>query len=531
MLSTFWKSVFVSPIILGISLLLATGAFAAPNEGSAAEGEDPIATTVKPSDWQYASLEGIATKYGCQTNFNNKPVSQVDFARGLNSCLNRIEPLLAQQPPAPPAPPAPPEGVAPGAPAPAVTKQDLEAIRRLTDEYRAQLTELDNRIAKADKTIAQSQANQFSTTTKLKGEAIFNLTTPLGGIPNTNTAFGNRVKLLFESSFTGQDKLYTRLAIGSVNGINSNIPIGASGLGIPNGTTEGTLIPDGSTNNSAIVDWLAYQFPLGKGIVYLPVANGIHVDYAPSYAPYFEDFTGGSGAISSFAESSPIYKIGGGAGVGTNLVFADSGLTSINLGYFAGTTANQIATGLFNGSNAFFSQANFKLGDKLEAGLTYVNSYHTSGSQIFAFGGGTALTGTTLANSNTGGAKVNTYGAAVSYKASDTLSFNAFALRGTADKTAEGSQDILSYGAGIALPNIDGKGSLFGLFFGAEPHITSGIPTGTPSTTPYHVEGFYKYKFSDNLSITPGVVYLTAPGQRSDSSSAVIGTLRTTFTF
>ncbi len=49
---------------------------------------------------------------------------------------------------------------------------------------------------------------------------------------------------------------------------------------------------------------------------------------------------------------------------------------------------------------------------------------------------------------------------------------------------------------------------------------------------PYHIEGFYKYRVSDNISITPGVIWLTNPGQLANNNeSAVIGTLRTTFTF
>ncbi|HEY9638268.1 MAG TPA: carbohydrate porin, partial [Coleofasciculaceae cyanobacterium] len=36
---------------------------------------------------------------------------------------------------------------------------------------------------------------------------------------------------------------------------------------------------------------------------------------------------------------------------------------------------------------------------------------------------------------------------------------------------------------------------------------------------------------TDNISITPGVIYLIAPGQDADNQDAVIGTLRTTFTF
>lgn len=39
------------------------------------------------------------------------------------------------------------------------------------------------------------------------------------------------------------------------------------------------------------------------------------------------------------------------------------------------------------------------------------------------------------------------------------------------------------------------------------------------------------YKLNDNISITPGVIWLVAPNQTSDNPDVVIGTVRTTFTF
>jgi hypothetical protein len=172
MSSALWKSVLISPVVLGITLLLSTGVIAAPksftsnandlilNKASGATpvkiaaGEPAPATQtqnvpdlgsdlVKPGDWQYSALQSVATKYGCNPNLNNQPVSQLDFARGLNTCLNKVEPLLAQQQPSqqPPAPqpPSPQQS-------PTVTKEDLEVLKRLTQEFRAQLTEIDSRL-------------------------------------------------------------------------------------------------------------------------------------------------------------------------------------------------------------------------------------------------------------------------------------------------------------------------------------------------------------------------------------------------
>jgi hypothetical protein len=534
MSSTFWKTVLISPVVLGITLLLSTVVMAAPKSDSLApirenaNGITPakvaanetapttpseVATDiVKPGDWQYNALQGVAAKYGCNSNLSTQPVSQLEFARSLNTCLAKVEPLLAQQPTT-------------------VTAADLEVIKRLTQEYRAQLTEIDSRLTSTDKKVAQAQANQFSTTTKLKGEVIFNLAGAASGANSSNTVFGDRVRLLFETSFNGQDRLWTRLATGNQPGVNSNLKNGA--------TAEGGQVAESNGGNAVGVDWLAYQFPYGNTNVYVAAYNGIHVDYAPSYGSNFDDFTGGSGALSNFAESSPIYKIGGGSGVGTSLPIADTGLKSVTLGYFGGASSANKPTagqGLFNGDYALLGQLNFKLSDKLDAGLTYVNSYHTGNNPIYGFGGGGGalptlaspnsggLTGTAAANQNFGSTNANSYGAEFAYKASDTLAFNGFVLNTTANKANFGKQDIWSYGAGLSVPNIDGKGSLAGLLVGAEPYV------GAAGNTPYHIEGFYKYKLSDNLSITPGLIYLTAPNQ-VNGNSALIGVVRSTFTF
>jgi Carbohydrate-selective porin, OprB family len=540
-----WKTVSVSPIFLGIMLSLATEAMAAPksniisnpaavtgtandlilNKATGArsvqiaageptpataapatqpttESNEEVATdTIKPSDWQYTALQGVAAKYGCNSNLNNQPVSQLDFARSLNTCLGKIEPMLAQQPTS-------------------VTAGDLEVIKRLTQEFRAQLTEVDGRITSADQKIAQAQASQFSTTTKLKGEAIFNVNGALSGSNSNNLAFGDRVRLLFETSFNGKDRLWTRLATGNQPGVTANLKNGPTG--------EGSQVSEFNVNNSVGVDWLAYQFPVGSTNVYVPAFNGIHVDYAPSYSPNFDDFTGGNGALSNFAESSPIYKIGGGAGIGTNIPISENGLKSVTVGYLSGSANSPTAgKGLFNGDSALLGQLNFKLGDKLEAGLTYVNSYHTGTNPIYGFGvAGIGLTGTSQANLSTagGGTSANSYGAQVAYKASDTLALNGFALNTKANNGTIGKQDIWSYGAGLSLPNVDGKGSLIGLLVGAEPYV------GGVGSTPLHFEGFYKYKFNDSFSVTPGLIYLTSPNQTS-GNNALIGVVRTTFTF
>ncbi len=551
MSSIFWKSVFISPVVLGMSVLLSTGVMAAPkNNGTAtpavtgtandlilnkasgansvklAAGEPAPATTtpatttpevadiIKPSDWQYTALQGIAAKYGCNPNFNNQPVSQTEFARGLNTCLNRVETSIAleQKPKYPPSttPPAP---SAPYTPSNAATKEDLEVLKRLTQEFRAQLTEIDSKIVAQDKKVAQLQSTQFSTTTKLKGEAVFNISGVASGATRNNTIVGDRVRLLFESSFTGKDRLWTRLATGNSTSLGSTFTVPS--------TTGGQVI-DTNGNNTTGIDWLAYQFPVGNTNVYVAAFNALQVDYVPSFAPGFDDFSGASGAIGAFSESSPIYKIGGGSGAGATIPISDTGLASVSVGYFA-FNANSPATdrGLFGTDNSLLGQLNFKLSPQLEGGLTYINSSH-SGT---IYNGTGVIVGTPLANSSAGRTSANSYGLALAYKASDKLTFNGFALRTDASKGgAIGKQEIWSYGGGVAFPDIDGKGSLAGLFVGAEPYV------GGAGNTPFHLEGFYKYKLSENLSITPGLIFLTSTDELN-KNSALIGVIRTTFLF
>jgi carbohydrate-selective porin OprB len=61
--------------------------------------------------------------------------------------------------------------------------------------------------------------------------------------------------------------------------------------------------------------------------------------------------------------------------------------------------------------------------------------------------------------------------------------------------------------------------------------VTAATNGTLDSKSVLHIEGFYQIKINDNLSITPGLIYLTAPDQNASSQGAVIGAIRTTFSF
>jgi Carbohydrate-selective porin, OprB family len=476
----------------------------------------PDATEIKTTDWQYNALQGLMSKYDCG-KFDGTAVSRDSFVDGLNSCLKKVEPLVAKN-------------------SGQVSPEELDTLRRLTQEFRAELSNIDTRVEKIQQRTALAQSSQFSTTTKLKGEVIVGLNGVIsGGAANSGTTVGNRARLLLESTFTGKDRLYTRLAAANAGGYgNFNANVGGVNVAVPAGSEASQTYfggINGNANNTVGLDWLAYQFPVGNASVYAAAYNGIHSDYADTHSPYFQDFTGGNGAISLLAEENPIYKVGGGTGIGVTIPLNNGstgiGLDSVNLSYFAGQSNSPAnGAGLFGGRNSFLAQVNFKPSDKFDFGLTYVNAYHNGGA-VYDFGSGGAVVGSLATAANFGTS--NSYGVSAAYKAADNFSLNGYLTKTSATNSVLGDTDILTYGVGAAFPNVGQPGNLLGFFVGQSPSVTN---KNFLASSSYHIEGFYKYKLSDNVSITPGLIYLTNPNQiLNNGTGALVGTVRTTFTF
>ncbi|MBD2098423.1 iron uptake porin [Trichocoleus sp. FACHB-591] len=478
---------------------------------------------VQPTDWAFQALQSLVERYGCIAGYpdgtyrGNRAMTRYEFAAGLNSCMDRVNELIA------------------AGTADLVTKEDLATLQRLQEEFSAELATLRGRVDALEARTAELEANQFSTTTKLVGEAIFAVTDEFNQNLSNNPVLQDRVRLDLQSSFTGRDVLHTRLAAGNATGFSTDF----DNNGVPDTVTaEGTQqFNIGNTgNNDIVLDWLSYYFPLGDNInVYLAGTGGIHSDYVYSTTnPYLEDYDGGNGALSAFGQESPIYRIGGGAGVGINTKFGDA--IALSLGYLGGPDAANPSekNGLFDGNYAALGQLTFSPGDNLELGLTYVHGYHNTGTPIFNLGSATqTVTGNALANGggSDGGPRVtNSYGAQASFKVSNALAINGFFGYTNVINLQENSRDVWYYGLGLALPDFGKKGNLLGLVAGVEPYLGS-KNNDVEDDTSLHLEGFYKYQLNDNISVTPGVIWITAPGQNEANDDILIGTVRTTFKF
>ncbi len=490
---------------------------------------------VQPTDWAFQALQSLVERYGVIAGYpdgtfrGNRAMTRYEFAAGLNAALDRVNELIA-------------------AGGGGVGKEDLATLQKLQEEFSAELATLRGRVDSLEAVTAELEANQFSTTTKLVGEVVAAVTDSFGEDTDSNTVFQDRVRLDFQTSFFGKDILHTRLAAGN----GQRLDVGD--VETYESTQTFQIQPDENFSNDIKIDWAAYDFPiLGQSRAYVAAAGGIHSDYAPTVNPYFEDYDGGRGALSAFASESPIYRIGGGAGAAVNLSFGKGSIlkpSSLTVGYLADNANNPNQDfGLFQGDYAGLAQLNFNLGDRISLAATYVHGYHNAGDGIFDLGGSLnssnqatgPVVGTTLANnpaSIIAGGSVplvtNSYGVEAALRLSDRISISGFGAYTNATLIGRGSGDIWTFGGGVALPDFGKEGNLLGVFAGVQPTLRNLDVPGNPNFSRdygVHVEGFYRYQLTDNISVTPGVIWLSAPGQDDNNDDAIIGTLRTTFNF
>lgn len=470
---------------------------------------------VQPTDWAFQSLQSLVERYGCIAGYpdgtyrGNRALTRYEFAAGVNACLDRVNELIA------------------AGTGDLVKKEDLSTLQRLQEEFSAELATLRGRVDALEARTAELEANQFSTTTKLTGEAIFAVSDAFGDDVDAETVLTDRVRLNLLISFTGKDRLRTRLQAGNAdNSFASEI-----------GTNEGRFTYDGTSSNDIAIDILDYRFPLGDRTFINIFANGaLHHHYADTVNPYFEGFGGGTGALSRFGERNAIYRIGGNAaGIGINYKLNEA--IKLDLGYLSNEASSPTTgDGLFNGNYSALAQLVVQPFDKLKLGLTYIHAYNGEDTR-FNFGG----TGTNLANLpwTAGGfgftpIASNSYGVEASFQVSPKLAVGGWFGLTNARLIGLGDSEILNYAVTLALPDLGKKGNLAGIIVGAEPYLTDIDVPGTAEVNedvPLHIEGFYKYQLTDNISVTPGVIWLTAPNQNDNNSDVVIGTIRTTFNF
>ncbi|MGF1589722.1 MAG: iron uptake porin [Pleurocapsa sp.] len=484
---------------------------------------------IKPTDWSYEALKNLIERYGCIDGFpkrttqldaetpdvsrtyrGQQSITRDEFVAGLNACLNKIEKTIALSQD--------------------FTQTDLDTLLRLMQEFQTELAILQGRTDGSRARIDDLSATQFSTTTKLRGEAIVGLGSILSGNSENNannTILGSRLRLELATSFQGNDLLFTRLSRNGFPGFESEV-----------GTWQGNLAFAEPDDDDFELTALHYSFSVGDRLDFIIGAAGIDAD---DIAPTINvlDGDGGSGAISDFGTRNPLYYPPGDAGLG--ITHRPVERIEISAGYLA-SPANESSSGsgLFNGPYSALGQITVTPFPSLNLSATYVHSYNQSDTE----------TGTNRANLRSLTAELfgqevptisNSYGLELSWAISDRLviggwgSLSKVSNLSTLNQQIErGTQDIWNWAATLAISDLGKEGSLMGIVVGSEPQVTNSTIDNleADSEQSLHLEAFYQYQVNDNIAITPGVVWITKPDpSTTDLDDLVIGTIRTTFSF
>lgn len=498
---------------------------------------------VRPTDWAYQALASLVEKYGCIAGYpdgtfrGNRAATRYEMAAALNACLDVISDRFA-------------------------TKEDLAAVQRLAQEFANELAVVKGRVDNLEGRVANLEAVQFATLTKLTGNVVINLSDVLAGDfanpPGTgpggtnvagpgitdNPVVSNRTRLNFDTSFTGTDLLRIRLQAGNVVNYNT----------ITN-TNDPRLAYDIGTGNAFVLHKLFYRFSPAPNMTLWADANaGAWEDNMFTFNPYFS--SGEVGALSRFGRFNPIYRIYGAnpAGLTYNWKFAENkeaGTSAdFTLGYLGGGGANRTSNlplnptnptanqaGLFGDAYAALAQISVRPIKDLALGVTYVRAFGIDPS------GATGTSGYTgAANNPTGGGNGNvesdnlgfqfTYKVIPQFTLSGWVGYSSVnAVQGPA--TGRNAQ-LLNWAITAAAPDLWQKGDVAGLIFGQPPQsISNNFATvgNVTAFNTYHLEGFYRFQLTNNISLSPGLITVFNPNNNSANAPIVLGVVRTSFQF
>ena len=504
-----FQQLLVAPAALG---LIASGANAAElniNGVSdyAASADQVTSVTqfsdVYPTDWAYQALANLVETYGCVAGYpngtfrGNRAMTRYEAAALLNACLDRITEVT-------------------------------DELRRLLKEFETELAILKGRVDGLEARVGELEATQFSTTTKLKGQADFFFgavsyddsteCNEAGGKCNDDgTSLSYRYTLNLNTSFTGKDLLYTRLRTGNMKNTWTN---------------KNHYLSDAkSGDNTLKVDKLWYSFPVGefKFTVGALIENYYMVETPTRYKPILKAFKlGGYGAVMGAST-------GQGAGVqwrqnvrpgeaafniAANYV-ADGGegaKSDSELGMFGSATDGYFLSQVGYGNRKWYISA------------LYAHKQGADGSKP-AMGYSTP--------------------AASSYDEA----LNAFGLRGYWTPEESGFIPTISAGLdyGVSDADADGKteetigwmvglnwndafidGNKLGIGFGTySSYATEVKGDSDPDDGNFAIEGYYDFQVTDNITVTPAVFWVQdADGDASVKGSDSLGGLvKTTFKF
>ncbi|MBW4636597.1 MAG: iron uptake porin [Iphinoe sp. HA4291-MV1] len=515
----------VSEPILESSLLMAQTATEGSSQkqsGSTSTSENRVTSVsqlsdVQPQDWAFQALQSLVERYGVIAGYSdstyrgNRAITRYEFAAGLNAVLNRVNELIAA-------------GLTDQ-----VSCQDLLTLEQLQKEFAAELTSLQSRIDNLEANTANLEANQFSTTTKLSGQAVFAITGgtfsgdriigPRGEeISNEDPNFTVPYRVLIDltTSFVGNDQLLLRIETGS-DGVNDN----ASGFLEPNfGSGLGFSIRSGG-NDSFIITRANYSFKPFEDLTVVLGPTLFTVDYFDRnrYANN-DSLDFGTLAFQNNYVVIPYLSIGSGAVISWN---PGKGPFTMRAGYVAEDAANpnpnvRRPVGISALGNLLFPNRGGEGGLFGSPSQTLVELEYAPSTNFtlrLLYNGGTVSDG-----------HFDAFGANFELALSERLGIFGRYGYGSYYDTVFGDINPNYWMAGVAFPDLFTSGALAGVAVG-QPFIEGDVGNATQT----NMEVFYTYPVNDNIHVTPLIQVVTNPGNQESNGTIVTGTLRTTFSF
>jgi hypothetical protein len=453
---------------------------------------------VRPTDWAYQALSNLVDRYGCVAGYPNgtfgggKAMTRFEAAALLNACLDRVS-------------------------------ETTDELKRLLTEFQSELAILRGRVDGLETKVGVLEAQQFSTTTKLRGE----VNMVLGGVNGAQLANGTNVggatfnydlRLNFDTSFTGRDLLRTRLRSGNF----SSQPFGSSSSVFKLDKAE-TSQGTGTTSN-VWLDRLYYQFPVGNnsGVTLTAgalVRNTEMVWIPTAYRSEILDFFTTAGVPGVYNKA-----VGAGFGVQYAQPGKKGGIVA-GLNYVA-QNGNDSTTGVFNQTGALNTLA--QIGYRAPNwGVAFGYRYGTQGTRVRTFnalaGGSAALT----SGQGSSGYAINAYWQPLQsgWVPSVSLGYGWNYVTGAPVPNNNGATNSQTWMAGLQWSDVFAKGNNFGGAVG-QPGNTQGLPA---NATIWEV--FYKYRVSDNISITPAIFYVSNNQSFQNATDNVGGVIQAKFTF
>ncbi|MBD3887470.1 carbohydrate porin [Phormidium tenue FACHB-886] len=478
---------------------------------------------VQPTDWAFQALQSLVERYGCIAGYpygsfrGDRALTRYEFAAGLNTCLDRINELISSSI----------EGFA--------LSEDLGTLQRLQEEFASELITLQGRVDTLEARTAELEANQFSTTTRLTGQAIFAangggfegdaIADPTEAVvatddPNITALY--RVALDLNTSFTGTDLLKIRIDTG-INGGNDN----AAGVLEPNfGSVLDFSVKPPSDGTFGLGRFYYTFTPLQD----LSISLGPNIrttDYIDlnSYANLsFRDFS--TQALVNNYILFPINGPSAGASVVWNPGEGDFTLRAL---YAAADAANPGNRGILRGTAAFTgllypangNPATVDRGDRGLFGDTYQGMIELEYSPSANFALRLQYSGGEVFDNRFDG-----FGANAELTLTQTIGiFGRYGDSSYAD-TVFGDLNPSYWMAGLAARDLLTQGSLAGIAV-VQPFIEEDIGDATQT----NFEAFYNFPINDSIRITPLIQVVTNSSNQADNGTIITGTLRTVFLF